>query len=124
MPAQVNVTDDSLEVRLKGAAGVLALRSELTVPLEHVSQAATETAAEARSEKSHLRAPGANVPGLITAGSYGSGEARQLWYVTRVKADDPLLVVDLSDEGYSRIVLEVEDPAAEAERISGALRDG
>lgn len=121
MPAEVNVTDEALEVRLSGVAGVLALKSALTVPLEHVSRAATETSEEARSEKSHLRAPGANIPGLITAGSYGSGESRQLWYVTRARQGDPLLVIDLTDESYSRIVLEVDDPEADAERIGGAL---
>lgn len=121
MPAEVDLTDDSLEVRLSGGAGVLALKSQLSVPLEHVTDARVQAAGDARSERPHLRAPGAHVPGLITAGSYGSGDARQFWYAKRAGEGDELLVVDLKDESYSRIVLEVADPAADAKRISGAI---
>ncbi|MDQ1625323.1 MAG: hypothetical protein QOJ49_821 [Actinomycetota bacterium] len=62
-----------------------------------------------------LRLPGTSVPGVIRAGSYGTGAARDFWNVRR---GGRVLVIQLRPgASYRRVVLQVDDPEAEAARL-------
>lgn len=55
-----------------------------------------------------LRLPGTALPGVIRAGSYGTGSTRDLWDVRRGQR---LLVIQMKPGAeYRRLVLEVPDP--------------
>jgi len=62
--------------------------------------------------------PGTNVPGVITAGTFYQDGKRVFWDV-----HDPnkTIVIDLHDERYNELVVEVDDPQAAVALIQSAL---
>jgi hypothetical protein len=66
--ARIEIADGTLTVHMEGIDRVLALKSSVSIPLEHVVDAEQDV-----DEASHvfhgLRMPGTSVPGLVTAGS-------------------------------------------------------
>ncbi len=121
MTAAVEIDGDSLRVRLSGASGKLALRSEVEVPLADVRVATVETASEARKEqgaKDYLPVRGSFVPGLIREGTFGKGDDREFWYVHEHKGS--VLVVELDHDEFARLVLQVDDPEATAAAVNDA----
>ncbi len=106
-----------LVVRFTGWDVAWALRRGVRVPLHHV----TGTRIGARAEELRtlsLRLGGTYLPGVIAAGLYRSkGGGRQLWSVRRAAE---VLVINLRDERWDRLILEVPDPAATAALIEAA----
>ena len=62
--------------------------------------------------------PGTNVPGVITAGTFYQHEKRVFWDVHH---PEKTIVIDLHDERYSELVVEVDDPEAAVTLIRSAL---
>ena len=66
-----------------------------------------------------LRLPGTSVPGVIRAGTYGTGSARDFWDVRRGRQ---LLVIQMKpDADYRRLVLEVPEPHEQMLRLRPVL---
>ena len=61
------------------------------------------------TEPKGIRAPGAHVPGVINAGTFHIHGERVFWDV-----HDPAkaVVIELADEHYARLVVQVADPGA------------
>ncbi len=117
MTVSFELTDTELSVHMTGVSGVLALKTRIHIPLEHVTDARVVATKQAKAEGRGFKV-GGHIPGLVKAGSFGIGEAKQFWYVLRA---EQVLVVDLADDQYKRLVLEVDDPAAAAEQIKSKL---
>lgn len=117
MPVTIDIDAAAVTVRFRGRDRVWTLSRGVTVPLERVVGAQARSRAEAQEQSPPLRLPGTYVPGRLRAGSYGWGASRQLWCVHRAPE---VLVLDLRDRPYSRIVVEVEDPVGTAARIEAA----
>lgn len=62
---------------------------------------------EARRWWHGLRAPGTNVPGVITAGTFYEHEGRVFWDVHN---PERAIALHLRDDRYAKLVIEVEDP--------------
>jgi hypothetical protein len=58
------------------------------------------------------------LPGVIYAGTWRGRGTKEFWNVHRDRAK--WLVIDLKGGGYTRVALEVADPAALAARIDAA----
>jgi hypothetical protein len=115
--AEIELTADALVVHVKGADRIFALKSELTVPLEHVLGAARDEE-EARRWYHGVRAPGTSVPGLITAGTFHQQGERVFW---DVRHPERAVALSLRDESYAKLVVEVDDPEATIAAIEAAL---
>ncbi|MGH7747958.1 MAG: hypothetical protein ACREQ5_24835, partial [Candidatus Dormibacteria bacterium] len=61
-----------------------------------------------------LKLGGARIPGVITAGTFHQKGDRVFW---DVHDPDRVVVVELADERYARLVVGVDDPAAAVELI-------
>lgn len=94
------------------------MKSQLRVPLKHVIGASPDEE-EARRWYHGMRAPGTQVPGLITAGTFYEHGARVFWDVHR---PEKAIALSLQDERYAKLVVEVEDPAATVAAITEAVR--
>ena len=104
--------DGVLEIDLGWRDGLLAVRRRLSVPVRSIRGVAA--APRASVPRTGLRFPGTGAPG-IRMGSFGFGAERDFWCVRRA---DSLLVVELEPgEPYRRLVLQVDDPHAEALRL-------
>jgi hypothetical protein len=114
--AQVSIDGSDLIVEIEGWDKLWALKSRLTIPLANV-RGATADPGMAREPKG-VRVGGAQVPGVITAGSFRQHGERVFWDVR-----DPAraVVIELKDERFSRLVIEVPDPAATVSLIERNL---
>ena len=114
--AKVSIQGPDLVVDVEGWDRLWALRSRLTIPLAHVRDAAPDAAAG--EQPPGRKVGGARVPGVLTAGSFRQDGERVFW---DVHDTGNALVIGLIDEQYARLVIEVDDPRGDAERICQAI---
>lgn len=116
MPATLELTPDTLIVHIDGADKLWALKSRLTIPISNVL-GARAAADEARKWLHGLRLGGVHLPGVISAGRFYSHGEVVFWNV-----HDPAkaIAIELRDERYGHLVIEVDEPEREIGRIQQA----
>jgi len=72
----------------------------------------------ARGRYHGIRMPGTNVPGVITAGTFCQDGTCFFWDVHH---PEKTIVIDLRDERYSELIVEVNDPEAAVRVIRNSL---
>lgn len=114
--ATISIHGSDMTVEVQGLDRLWALKSQLTIPLAHV-RGATADPGIGRDPKG-WRGPGAHIPGVIVAGTFHQDGERVFWDV-----HDPgkAVVIELEDDTYQRLVIEVSDPRATVELIERAL---
>jgi hypothetical protein len=60
--------------------------------------------------------PGSNIPGVLTAGTFYQDGQRVFWDVHN---PDNTIVIELRDERYNELIVEVADSQAAVELIKG-----
>ncbi len=114
--AEIEIKGDKLVVHMTGFHKVMALKSQLEIPLSHVRS--VETDSPIVHEDVGFKLPGAYLPGVITAGSYLKKGQWSFWDVHDPKK---AIVIHLEDEHFTNVVVEVADPEATAAAIRQAL---
>jgi len=111
----VELTFDSqvMVLSIKGWHRLWAFKSELRIPLSHVKQARKNND-EITSAKG-WKSPGTYIPGIIIAGTYRSHGKKVFWDVVH---KENAIIIDLQDDDYQQIVVEVENPEIAIERIN------
>jgi hypothetical protein len=117
---KVEILDDRLVARIHGLDQVLALRSELSIPLAHVKAAAVSPPEVRERWRNPLRAhvPGTDMPYVVMAGSFLFLDGEHAFW--DVHDPDRTVVIELDHERFAKLVLEVEDPQATAAAINTA----
>lgn len=115
--ARVTVQDNDLVVTIEGLDKLWALKSSLTIPLRNVRGATVDPGIV--KESKGIRAPGTHLPGVITAGTFHQEGERIFW---DVRDAAKAVVIELADERYARLVVEVEDPRVTVALIESATR--
>lgn len=105
--AVVSVQGQDLVVEMEGLDKLWALKSRLTIPLANVRGATVDPGI--LGEPKGIRAPGTHVPKVITAGTFHHEGEKVFW---AVRDAQKAVVVELADETYARLVVEVDDPRA------------
>lgn len=105
---ELAITDGNLVLHVKGADKLWAFKSSLEIPLAHVVEIRGDPAV-ARGWYHGIRVPGTNVPGVITAGTFYQDGKRVFWDVHN---PENTVVIELKDERYNQLIVEVSDPAA------------
>lgn len=114
---ELSVTGGKLILDVLGADKLWALKSSLEIPLQHVRNARADPTV-ARGWYHGLRMPGTNIPGVLTAGTFYHHDQRVFWDVHN---PENTIVIELHDEQYNELVVEVSDPRAALELIRGAI---
>ena len=114
--ARIDITDKALVVQIEGADRLWTLKSRLEVPLGHVVTA--EPATERIKAFMGFRRFGTHVPGVIAAGTFHQEGRTVFWDVHH---PDKAIAIELRDERYDRLVVEVEDRDADLAAIERAL---
>ncbi|EGG49099.1 MULTISPECIES: hypothetical protein [Streptomyces] len=114
--AVIRIDGDDLVVMMEGLDKLWAFKGSLTIPLANVRGVTADPGMAA--EPKGMRAPGSHVPGVIIAGTFHQHGEKVFWDVR-----DPAkaVVVELADERYTRLVLQVEDPRATVALVESAL---
>lgn len=108
MSVRLSVADDSMTIELFGTDMFLALKSRLRIPLEQITDIRPMERSEVPYTRSTwLRAPGGYFPGAFRHGSYGWKPNREFWAAF---GNERVLVIDIEDWDYHRVVLSVRDP--------------
>ncbi|HEX8329302.1 MAG TPA: hypothetical protein VF629_17335 [Hymenobacter sp.] len=106
---EVTVEHDTVVFTVRGLHKVLAFKSQLTVPRSHIIGVRPDPDAAKRLEG--LRAGGTHVPGLVSAGTfYLDHQANHKPTFIDVANPEHTVVVELRDEEYQQLIIEVEDP--------------
>ena len=113
----VSVADGKLVLRVEGFDKVWALKSTLEIPLAHVEGIRVD-ATIAHGWSHGMRMPGTNIPGVITAGTFYQDGKRVFW---DVHDSAKTIVIDLRDETYQQLIVEVADPEAAVQLFTDAL---
>jgi len=118
---KVEIQDDRLIARIQGLDQVLALRSELSIPLAHV-QGAAVSPPEVRKRWGNLfraHVPATDVPYVVMAGSFLFLDGEHAFW--DVHDPDRTVAIELDHERFAKLVLEVEDPQATVTAINAAI---
>jgi hypothetical protein len=118
--ATIDVGEHDLYVAIQGFDKVWSLHSKLEIPLVHVAGARVDPAAVEAAAFTGVKAGGARVGHLIA----GTFRQEDEWVFWDVHDSQKSVIVDLHDERYGRLVVEVEDPAATAAAINRAVGAG
>ena len=114
---ELSIAEGKLTLNVLGADKLWALKSSLEIPLEHIAGVRADSEI-ARGWYHGIRMPGTSIPGVITAGTFYQHGQRVFWDV-----HDPenTVVIELRDERYSELIVEVADPHAAVETIKAWL---
>jgi hypothetical protein len=103
----VSVSDGNLVLEVEGWDKLWSLKSRLVIPIQHVIGVYADSKI-AEAWWKGLRLVGTHVPGVIAAGTfYHHGD----WVFWDVHNPDNVVVVDLRDERYAKLIIEVPNPA-------------
>jgi hypothetical protein len=83
----------------------LAFKSEIKIPISNVLKAYQD--ADIIKGKKGFRFPGTSIPSIINAGTYLNNGETNFWDVSNA---DNAIVIDLKDEDYHQLIIEVENP--------------
>jgi hypothetical protein len=105
---ELSISEGNLVLHVKGADKLWAFKSSLEIPLGHVVGIRADSTI-ARGWYHGIRVPGTSVPGVITAGTFYQDGKRVFWDVHN---PENTVVIELRDERYNQLIVEVSDPAA------------
>ena len=107
--------DDRLLVRPVGMVRVWALSKGIEVPVTSMVDVGVSPR---KGLVRGFRAPWTYLPGFMIAGTFRSKGEKDLWMVGRAKE---VLVIELFDERYRHVMVQVEDPHAAVEALRAAM---
>ncbi len=125
MGVAIDVVGDELVVSMSSWDRIWTLRRSISVPTASVTRIDVAFR-QPLMEQAGLRVRGSSIPGLILAGTYTvwssfrqhEGE-RQFWLVQRATE---VLVIETDLVRPSRLVVEVDDPYAQRQRLNEELQ--
>jgi hypothetical protein len=113
--AQLDVDGDHLVVRMGIIDAMLSMRSSMRFPLTSVKNVYVDPVAG--EEPKGFKAPGTAIPGTLTKGTFHFDGVKTFWNIWRGTL---VVVVELRDEKFDRIVIEQVNPDAVVEKITKA----
>ena len=110
---EVGVTDGMLVIEVQGWDKLWSMTSRLEIPLENVIDVRP-----ADDSVGGVRLLGTCLPGVVTAGTFLQEGSSVFWDVHNPAR---AIAVDLRDERYSKLIIEVVDPAETISALKHAL---
>lgn len=101
---------------VNGMHKLWAFKSELTIPFENIINAHQDTK-DVKGWKG-WRLPGTSIPSVITAGTFYKDGNKIFWDVSNI---DNCIIVDLKDEEYKQLIIEVENPTEALQFLNASL---
>lgn len=100
------IIGEILVLHVEGMDKVWALKSELSIPLQHITGVRLDE--EVVKQWWHgIKMPGTSIPGVITAGTFYQEGKRVFWDIHHPAR---AVVISLAHETYNELVIEVENP--------------
>ena len=116
--AEVELTEDTLVIHVRGMDRLFELTSRLEIALSHVLGAEVDPELGHPEWWKSLRLTATQIPWVVSAGTFYQEGERVFW---DVHDPEKVVVIRLSDERYARLVIGVDDPPATVRAIREAL---
>jgi hypothetical protein len=113
----LTVAEGKLVLNVRGIDKFWALKSTLEIPLEHIAGVRADPKI-AHGWWHGLKLIGTDLPGVLWAGTFFQHGKRIFWDVHN---PDNTIVIDLHDERYGELIVEVADPATAVQMIQSFL---
>ena len=113
----LSISEGNLVLHVRGADKLWAFKSALQIPLVRIAEIRTDPDV-AHGWWHGLRMPGTNIPGVLTAGTFYQDGKRVFWDVHN---PDNTVVIELRDERYNELIVEVAVPQAAVELVRAVL---
>jgi hypothetical protein len=110
----VDIKGQDLKLTISGWDVAWALSHGLTIPLAHVVGAEVESVAG----KPGWKIAGTGIPRELAAVRFRKDGQRSFWIAHQKAA---AVVIELRDERYARLVLQVDHPQSVADRVNAAI---
>lgn len=117
----VTIEDHRLAVEMRGADKLWSMHSHIDVPLDHVVGARRDPD-QTRGFWKGLRVPGTRLPGVIDAAGTFYHNGKRIFF--DVHDPDKTVIIELHDDHFDELVLEVADPDLVVTTVQSALSDG
>lgn len=114
----VTVAPDQVTFEVLGLHKLWTLKSRLTVRLEHITSVRADPGVSL-GWGAEIRWPGTYIPGMIKAGTFYGRGRKTFWDVAH---RERAIVVELANDRYDALIVEVADPPAAVARIEQARR--
>jgi hypothetical protein len=112
----ISIVEDRLHIEVQGWDKLWALKGSLDVPLANIRSVRYDPEI-AKGWYHGMRMPGTSLPGVITAGTFYQSGRKVFWDVHH---PDKTIVIELEDDRYNELIVEVEDPDDAVRRIRDA----
>lgn len=90
-----------------------AFKNQLTIPSENIINVHNDH--QSIQGWKGWKSPGLSIPSVITAGTFIKDGDKIFWDVSNM---DNCIIIDLKDEEYKQLIVEVENPAAEIKKLT------
>lgn len=106
--------DSNFIFEVIGMHKLWAFKSQLMIPIEHIAKVSQDNDYVKKCWKG-WRMPGTSIPAIITAGTFYSDGNKSFWDVVDT---EKCIIIDLTDESYNQLIIEVENPAEAIEILT------
>jgi hypothetical protein len=115
----LSIEGNMLSLKVEGLDRLWALKSHLEIPLAHIKGVHRDPQGLYNMNWKTIKAPGTLVPGVIAAGTFYQQGKRVFWDVHN---PENVIVIELHDERYEALVIEVADPDRAISLIADATK--
>ena len=104
---KVIAENDYFVFNVVGLHKLWSFKDSIRIPREHIAKAHMHNYRNSSPFWKGWRLPGTHVPFVITAGTYYQRGKKNFWDVVKERN---AIVVELKDEKYKKLIIEVENP--------------
>jgi len=115
---EISVDGDRLHFEVKGLDKLWSFKGNLEVPLKHI-RSVRHDPETARGWWHGIKLVGTHLPGVLSAGTFYHLGEKVFWDVHN---PEKTIIVELHDERYSELIVEVADPQFAVNQIRGAVQ--
>jgi hypothetical protein len=113
----LSIAEGKLTLNVRGGDKLWAFKGSLEIPLAHVASVRADPEV-ARGWYHGIRLPGTNLPGVITAVTFYQDGQRVF---RDVHHPESTIVIDLHDQRFHQVIVEVADPQKAVRLIQSSL---
>ncbi|MEW6494655.1 MAG: hypothetical protein AB1589_19365 [Cyanobacteriota bacterium] len=115
---EVELTENTLIVKIKGLDQLWAFRRRFEIPLTHIVSAEVDPPDIHDRWHGIRKYVGAYIPGVITAGTFYNNGNLFFW---NVHNRHKVIGITLNNEKYAKLIIEVNNPASTVAMIQQAI---